>query len=237
MALPVINQTPKYEMEIPSTKETVKFRPYLVKEEKIMMMAVESEDQQAAINAVVDTLNACVEGGVDKSVLTTYDVEYMFTQLRTKSVGENAKVNLKCEECGEENPVAIQLDTIKVKFPEEEISNEIKLSDTLFLKMRHPRYSSIAEDNIMANPSPTQQTFDMIAKCIEAVNTEEESILFSDESHADQMAFIESLTKEQLEEIQAFVEGMPRLVHDFEFKCEHCQHENKVHLEGMQNFF
>jgi len=239
MALPVINQTPKFEMEIPSTKEVVKFRPYLVKEEKIMMMAVESEDQNAAVAAVVDTIDACVEGGVDRSALTTFDVEYMFTQIRTRSVGENAKVKLKCQaiDCDHENDVQIELDSIKVKFPEEEVANEIKISDDLSMVMKYPKYTQIVDSGVMANKSPTQQTFDMIAQCIEAVNTADESILFKDESHEDQMNFIESLTKDQLEQVQQYVEAMPKMVHDFKFECDKCKHSNEVHLEGMQNFF
>ena len=203
-----------------------------------MMMAVESEDQTAAVNAVVETIDACVDGGIDKSVLTTFDVEYMFTTIRTRSVGENAKVKLKCQaiDCGHENEVKIELDTIGVTFPEE-MSSEIKLSDTLSMVMKFPRYTQIIQSGAMQTPSPTQQTFDMIAQCIDAVNTEEESILFKDESHEDQMKFIESLTKEQLEDVQKYVESMPKMTHDFKFVCEKCSHANEVHLEGMQNFF
>ena len=103
--------------------------------------------------------------------------------------------------------------------------------------MKFPKYTQILDSGVMVNKSPTQQTFDMIAQCIEAVNTSDESILFKDESHEDQMNFIESLTKDQLEQVQQYVESMPKMVHDFKFECEKCKHLNEVHLEGMQNFF
>ena len=108
MSLPKLNSVPKFEVTVPSTQEVVKFRPFLVKEEKVLMMAVESQDLGASVKAVVDTIDACIEGGIDKKTLTTFDVEYLFTQIRTKSVGESAKFNLKCEKCEEDNEIKIE---------------------------------------------------------------------------------------------------------------------------------
>ena len=110
MALPKLNDKPKYEMKIPSTKEEVRFRPFLVKEEKVLMIAMESEDTRQILNAVVDTLDACIEGGVNKTKLTTFDVEYMFTKLRSKSVGEVATLAIECSHCNTKNEVTANLE-------------------------------------------------------------------------------------------------------------------------------
>jgi hypothetical protein len=121
MALPKLNDTPKYDIVIPSTDKKVRYRPYLVKEEKVLMMAMESQDMNAILNAVVDTITACVQEPVEKDKLTIFDVEYMFTQIRAKSVGETSKVGIKCKHCETSNEVGIDVSSIKINVPK--ISN------------------------------------------------------------------------------------------------------------------
>ena len=142
MALPKLNDKPKYELTIPSTGKKVKYRPYLVKEEKILMMALESGDKNSALNAVIDTIEACVSDKVDRTQLALFDIEYMFIMIRSKSVGEISEVGIKCTSCHAVNEISIQLDNVQVKKPDG--SNEIELSDTIMLKMKYPSFSDVA---------------------------------------------------------------------------------------------
>ena len=235
MALPKLNDKPKYELVIPSTKQKVKFRPYLVKEEKVLMLAMESQDQIQIFEAIADTIEACVDGDIDKNVLTTFDIEYMFVKIRTKSVGENIKFTPKCGECEAENEISIGLDEIIVEVPEGD--NIIKISDDINIKMKWPSFLSVLSDDVINDKSETEQTFKMISKCIESVMTEDENMMFKDEPLKDQMEFIESLNNEQFKAIREFVEKMPSLEHDASYKCNACEHDNELKLKGMSDFF
>ena len=235
MALPKLNDKPKYELVIPSTQKKVKFRPYLVKEEKVLMLAMESQDQIQIFEAIADTIEACVDGDIDKNILTTFDIEYMFVKIRTKSVGESIKLTPKCEECEAENEISIGLDEIVVNIPEGD--NIIKISDDINIKMKWPSFLSVLSDDVINDKSETEQTFKMISKCIESVMTEDENMMFKDEPKKDQMEFIESLNNEQFNAIREFVEKMPSLEHDASYKCNACEHDNELKLKGMSDFF
>tara|TARA_Y100001933_G_scaffold127142_1_gene126948 strand:- start:1573 stop:2274 length:702 start_codon:yes stop_codon:yes gene_type:complete len=232
MALPKINAAPKYEAVVPSTKQTVRFRPYLVKEEKVLMMAMETQDNKQAMAAVVDTIEACVSEPIDKNKLTTFDVEYLFTRIRAKSVGETAKAGLKCESCEHPNDVIIPIEEVKINVPD--IDNKLEIADNINLVMRWPRYNDITD--LSDYKSQTEMTFAMIERCIESVETAEEKIMFKDESAADRQAFIESLSGDQFTKLREFMEAMPSMKHTLEFKCGKCSHDNKVELQGMQDF-
>ena len=232
MALPKINAAPKYEAVVPSTKQTVRFRPYLVKEEKVLMMAMETQDNKQAMAAVVDTIEACVSEPIDKNKLTTFDVEYLFTRIRAKSVGETAKAGLKCESCEHPNDVIIPIEEVKINVPD--VDNKLEIADNINLVMRWPRYNDITD--LSDYKSQTEMTFTMIERCIESVETAEEKIMFKDESAADRQAFIESLSGDQFTKLREFMEAMPSLKHTLEFKCGKCSHDNKVELQGMQDF-
>lgn len=236
MALPKINNAPKYEIVIPSTGQKVRYRPYMVKEEKILMLAMESEDQKQIFNAIADTIVACIDDdNVDRNKLTTFDIEYMFIQIRSKSVGESIDLNLKCMECENDNEVSIKLDDINIEMPEE--SNIIKITDGVSIQMSYPTFNNILNGNILEDESPTTQTFNIIAQCIDLVLTEDERIVFKDETKKEQLAFIESLSSDQFNGIRQFMEKMPSLKHDVEYVCGACQHENKITLQGMNDFF
>ena len=232
MALPKINAAPKYEAVVPSTKQTVRFRPYLVKEEKVLMMAMETQDNKQAMAAVVDTIEACVSEPIDKNKLTTFDVEYLFTRIRAKSVGETAKAGLKCESCEHPNDVIIPIEEVKINVPD--IDNKLEIADNINLVMRWPRYNDITD--LSDYKSQTEMTFTMIERCIESVETAEEKIMFKDESAADRQAFIESLSGDQFTKLREFMEAMPSMKHTLEFKCGKCSHDNKLELQGMQDF-
>ena len=233
MALPKINGTPKYDMTIPSTKETVRFRPFLVKEEKVLMMAMESNDNNQMLNSIVDTLDACIEDGVNKAKLTTFDVEYMFTKLRAKSVGETSKVGVKCTHCEEQNEVSINVEDIKVDVPG--VDHMIDLGNDIKIETRWPCYSDIIKLNPEGNS--TDQVFAILRASLSAVHTNDERIDLKDELEQEVQDFIESMNRTQFEMLQKFIEDMPTLSHSVKFKCSSCSEDNTVLLEGMQSFF
>ena len=230
MALPLLNETPKYEMTIPSTGQTVKFRPYLVKEEKILLMAAETEDINQIMNVVIDTVSACVAEPLDKSALTTFDLEYMFIKIRSKSVGENVELNLECDQCKKANKTFVNLEDIHCKADTEK--TVIKLSDQVSVEMKYPSYGQLD-----LNGNETELGFEIIANCIDAVLTEEERIAISDEPKESVKAFIDSMSKDQFDLLGAFVEKLPQVKADVEYVCTECSHKNNVLIAGMQSFF
>lgn len=235
MALPKLNDKPKYQLQVPSTGKKVKYRPYLVKEEKVLMIALESQDKKQALDAVVDTILACVDGDVNRKELTLFDVEYMFIKIRSKSVGEKAKIGLRCAECEEVNELEVDLDNVEVENPDV-TSSEIVLDKNITLKMVYPNFETMSflED---FDGTETDKVFKLITSCMHSIETEEENILFEDETEKEIMEFVESLSTEQFSKIRDFVENMPRIEKRIDFNCSSCSKENKVHLRGIDDFF
>ena len=234
MALPKLNDAPQYEMVIPSSKTKVMYRPYLVKEEKIMLMAAESQDPKTAMTAMVDTIVACVSEDIQPTDLTSFDVEYMFTQIRSKSVGENAEIILPCSECETKNDAVVSLIGATVTdMPE---TNIIELSPRISLEMKYPSfndYTEIYEEDI----SESELAFGMIEKCISAILTEDERYDIAEANPKELKEFIESMTNAQFEKVGSYFQQMPKLVSKSEFTCIECGHENSIDLEGLQSFF
>lgn len=233
MALPKINSQPKYEMIIPSTKEKVRFRPFLVKEEKVLMIAMESNDTNQMLHSIVDTLDACIAEGVNRDKLTTFDVEYMFTKIRAKSVGETSKLGVNCEHCNEQNEVVINVEEIGINIPKTDFT--LKLDDSISVEMQWPTYATVVEMNL--DGTETEQAFAIMRASLAAVLTEEERIDLRDESEEEIQNFLESMNRSQFEKLQGFIQDMPALSHDVEFKCSACEKDNKQVLQGMQSFF
>ena len=233
-ALPKLNATPKHEMVIPSTGKTVMFRPYLVKEEKILLMAFESQDEKTSMKAMLDTIDACVEGDYVKSKLTTFDIEYMFTQIRGKSVGESIDVNLTCSECKKQTEMNINLADITVDVPE--VDKLIQLTDTISVELQYPPFKTFI-DNFKEGVQESEFGFTVIRECISAVINGEERIDVSEVSRKEIDDFVESMSNEQLQSITKFVEGIPALKKDIKYDCSHCGHHNEITLEGIQDFF
>tara|TARA_R110002073_G_scaffold3530_1_gene23413 strand:+ start:850 stop:1563 length:714 start_codon:yes stop_codon:yes gene_type:complete len=237
MALPILNDTPKYEMTIPSTNQTLKFRPYLVREEKVLMIAMESEDTNQMFSAILDTIKACVsdpENSVVWDSLAIFDIECMFVTIRSKSVGETSKLNLKCNECETSNEIVVDLSDIAPAMPD--ISSTIVLTDDISLEMQWPAYADLYESN-MEKMNSTDMTMMMIGKCIKYVNTADDQIILKDEPQASVDAFIESLSTTQFEMIKNYTEQMPQIIKDVSFACVNCGHNNDIKLQGMSDFF
>lgn len=228
MALPKLNDTPKYELKIPSTGKRVKYRPYLVKEEKILLMASETKDNQQIMNAVIDTIHACVQG--DLKNLTTFDLEYIFVNLRAKSVGETSTIGIRCESCEHSNEAMIDLNQVEcTKVGKNKV---IQLDENVSVEMRYPSYETMALDG-----DETELGFEVLASCIEAVLTEEERIPLSEEPKESVKEFLESMSNQQFEKVSNFLLDMPVVKYDLKYDCEKCGHHNEVEVRGMQNFF
>ena len=187
------------------------------------------------VRAITRTIHACVEEPIEES-LTTFDVDYLFTQIRAKSVGEVVDLSIKCEECNMSNDISIELDDIEMT---KEIQEDvIKLTDDISLKMRYPSYEDFLENEKLLDPeSITESLMELIIVCLDSVLTEEERFSIKDESKEDVVNFIDSMTSDQFERVTEFVQNMPAISKDIEFTCVSCKHENKRTLQGMDDFF
>ena len=235
MALPQLNDIPKYNITIPSTGKKVRFRPYLVKEEKILLMAVESGDNSTALEAVVDTIDACIVDPIDVKKLTTFDVEFLFNQIRAKSSGESVTIGLNCknEDCRQLEEVYIKLDDIKMKVPRKDKLQV--LNDEVSIEVRFPPYTVLTKMDM--DGSDAEKSFKLAAMCVEAVIYNDERIDQEDITDEEMTDFIEQMTTEQFKNLTDFVESMPRLQHKVKWDCASCEKHNNVTIEGMQSFF
>ena len=233
MTLPVIN-TPTYELEIPSTKEKLTYRPFLVKEEKILLLAME-EEQDAHLNkALKQVVHNCTFQKVDVAKLPLFDLEYIFLRIRAKSVGEVAKIQVLCEDDGETYvPVEIDLESIEVEFQEDH-STKIELTEEIGIEMGYPTFEFL---NFKADETEVNQLFDIISSSIERVYEGETVYEKADFSKKDLKVFLESLTSEQFLKVQKFFETMPRLRHKLEVTNPKTKKVNEITLEGLQAFF
>lgn len=234
MALPKLNEQTKYDIKIPSTGKKIKFRPYLVKEEKQLLMAAESQDLSQIVNAMVDTIDACLIGKYDKDKLTTFDLEYLFTKIRSKSVGESTSIRFPCEECHTENEVRIVLDELEIDASE--IKKQYKLTNEVSINLKFPSYHIITEytQDDLDNASTL---FNVAAQCIESIEFDDQLTLAEDCTKEELIEFMESMTTEQFKTIADFIQSIPKMSHDVTFDCVKCSHNNKTTLEGIQSFF
>jgi hypothetical protein len=227
MALPKLNETPKYSLTVPSTGKELRYRPYLVKEEKILLMASSSEDPKQIMNAVHDTIAACVEN-IDIRSLTTFDLEYIFIQLRSKSTGETSEILIKCPKCESQQKVTIPLNEIAVT--ETKANPVIKISDNVTVVMKYPSYQDI--------PSDTDDVgFTLIAASIKEVIHGDEKVDIDDEPIEAVIAFLESMTNDQFQLIAKFFEDAPSVKYDLELVCQSCGELSDIEIKGMQSFF
>jgi len=232
MTLPKI-VTPTYELEIPSSKEKITYRPFLVKEEKILLLAQEAGEESDILNAIKQIIKNCTFEEVEVENLALFDLEYIFLNIRSKSVGEKVELKLLCDDDGETYAdVTIDLDEVTVDFPKEH-TNNIQLTDTISLVMRYPQMSALS----LTTVSDTETIFHMIKTSIRQIidgETIYEQVDFTEE---DLDAFIESLTSEHFKNIQEFFQTMPKLKHVVKYKNPKTKKQNKRTLEGLNSFF
>ena len=238
MPLPKIS-TPTYELVLPSSNKKIKYRPFLVKEEKVLILAMESQDTSTVANAVKDVLASCIlSRGVKVQKLSTFDIEYLFLNIRGKSVGEKIEVMVTCPDDGKTQvPTSINIDEIKV-IVDEKHNKDIKLDDQYTLRMRYPSLDEFVKNNFAtAADVSVDDTFDLISSCIDQVYSEEESWTAADCTKKELSQFVESLNSNQFKEIETFFETMPKLSHIVKVINPNTKKENEIVLEGLQNFF
>ena len=239
MPLPKIN-TPTYELELPSNGKKIKYRPFLVREEKILIMALESEDMKQITSAIVQILTDCIQTkGVKVSDLATFDIEYLFLNIRARSVGESVEVNVTCPDDGETSvQMEIDIDSIKVQ-KDKSHKNIIKLDNNLSMKLKYPSLDQFVENNFEYNEdiSDVNKSLSMITSCIEMVYDSEESWDAVDCTKKELEEFIEQLNTKQFKEIETFFTTMPKLSHTIKIKNPNTKVESEVVLEGLASFF
>ena len=249
MGLPTI-AVPQYTLTVPSSGETLKYRPFLVKEEKILLIAMESENQTQIIDATKTIIESCVYGNIDVNNMPTFDLEYIFLQLRGKAKGEEIDLKYKCPKCEEEIPILINIDDIQVqKKPEH--TNNIKLNDDLGVMMKYPNIRLQHQiENLTDNKNKVEALFLTIIKCIDCIYDGENTYPAKDHTEKEMTDFIESLTDKQFQKISQFFDTMPTLRHEIELNCKNkinlpkgkgkekeCGYKEEVKLEGLASFF
>jgi hypothetical protein len=224
---------------LPSTGQTIQYRPFLVKEEKLLVLAMESEDTKQITTAIKSVLKNCIQTkGVKVETLPTFDIEYLFLNIRGKSVGEEVEVNLVAPDDGEtEVKVTIALDEIKVE-KNDEHTRQIKLDDTLMMEMKYPSLDQFISNNFDFNEkNQLEQSFDLIASCVDKIYSEEEVWAAADCTKKEIKEFLEQMNSTQFKEIESFFETMPKLTHIVKFVNPNTKKENEVLLEGLASFF
>ena len=240
MPLPTI-ETPTYELKLPSTGKKVKYRPFLVKEEKILIICLESKNQDEITNAVKDVLKKCIlTRGVKVDELPTFDIEYLFLNIRAKSIGEDIKMTVTCPDDGTTQvPVTVYVDEIEVIKPKDH-ETDIVLDDKLTLRMKYPSLSQFVENNFEVNDDPqtmVNKTFKVVADCMDTVFTQEDAWEAKDYTPDERLKFIEQLNSKQYKKVEKFFETMPKLSHTIEVINPNTKQKNSVVLEGLADFF
>ena len=239
MPLPKI-RTPTYELTLPSYGKKIKYRPFLVREEKVLIMALESEDTKQITNSVIDILNSCIlSKGIKLETLATFDIEYLFLNIRSKSVGETIDVNIVCPDDNKTQvAVTVDVDSIKIK-KDRKHKNVIKLDDNISLKLKYPSMTQFIDSNFESkiDESEVKSTLDMIVSCIDVIFNEEESWPASESTAKELEDFVDQLNTKQFKLIEDFFATMPKLTHTIKVKNPNTGVESEVRLEGLAAFF
>ena len=240
MPLPTV-ATPTYELKLPSSNKKIKYRPFLVKEEKVLIIALESKSQTEITNAVKDVLKECIlTKDVNVDSLPTFDIEYIFLNIRAKSIGEAIKVLVTCPDDGEtEVPVTIYVDEIKV-VKSKEHKTDIVLDDNMTLRMKYPSINQFIETNFDTNEDPKEsvnKTFKIISECIDTIYTQEDAWDAKDYTSKERVEFVEQLNSKQYKEVEKFFSTMPKLSHKIQITNPNTKKKSTVVLEGLADFF
>tara|TARA_B100001094_G_scaffold222835_1_gene216911 strand:+ start:14333 stop:15052 length:720 start_codon:yes stop_codon:yes gene_type:complete len=238
MPLPKIS-TPTYELELPSTGKTVKFRPFLVREEKVLVIALESEDTKQITTAIKDVIRNCIHTkGIEVETLPTFDIEFLFLNIRAKSLGEEIEVNVICPDDETTTvPVKINVDDIKVQ-KNDKHTNKIKLDETLMMEMKYPSLDQFIQSNFdFSETNQLEQSFQLISSCVDKIYSEEEAWDSSDVTKDEIVEFLEQMNSSQFKEIETFFETMPKLAHTIKVKNPNTKVSNSITLEGLSSFF
>lgn len=241
MALPV-QDTPLYDVEIPSSGEKIKYRPFLIKEEKALLIAQQSENSGTMVNTLKSVIDSCTLGKVDIEKLALFDLEYLFTQIRAKSVGEVVELLFSCDEDhGEEDnkrakvQISIDLTNIKVQ-KNDNHSKKVELFGDTGVVMKYPSFDMLqAMETLEGNDIDT--IFNVVASCIDYIYSGDELFYAKETKHEEIIQFLNNLTQEQFKKLQVFFETMPRLTTNVKYKCPVCDKQHDKTIEGLNNFF
>jgi hypothetical protein len=238
MPLPKI-ATPTYELELPSTGQPVKFRPFLVKEEKVLVLALESEDTKQITNAIKTVIKGCIQTkGIKVETLPTFDIEFLFLNIRGKSVGETIELNIICpDDETTEVSVTIDLEDIHVQTNDEH-TRQIKIDESLMMEMKYPSLDQFIKNNFdFEDKNVMEQSFDLIASCVDKIYSEEEVWAADDCTKKELKEFLEQMNSSQFKNIENFFETMPKLSHKIKVTNPNTKVESEVVLEGLASFF
>jgi hypothetical protein len=234
MALPTLN-VPYYETTLPCTGKTVNYRPFLVKEEKVLLVAAEDGKNSTVSKALVDVVNSCVKD-LDASTLPMSDLEYLFLQIRIKAVGEIVEANIPCQQC--EEPTQIKMDLTKVKVNVKEGNDpKIMLTDEIGVQLKYPNMKIVSENASEDGEIDPSQSFDVVADCVECIFDKDKIYNSDDHDKEEILGFLDSLSQQQFAKITTFFESIPTMTYDLKYKCPKCTKQNKRTLEGIQDFF
>ena len=237
MALPMAS-TPRYKLTIPSTGKSVMYRPFLVKEEKALLIAQQSEDPDTMIETLKSVITECIVEKIKVDELALFDIEYIFTQLRAKSVGENVELVLKCDTCTDDKAsvmYTIDLTKVKVDIPKEH-NKTIPLFDDVGVVMRYPSLDILSKmDKLESTDIDT--VFDIVCSCIDAVYNSEEMFYAKDQKPEEVRDFVNNLTQEQFVKVQKFFDTMPKLEERVKYKCPVCSKDHEKYIRGLDSFF
>ena len=244
MGLPRI-VVPEYTLKLPSNGKEVKYRPFLVKEEKILLIAMESEEEQQIVNATKTVIRNCVFGDIDVDVLPTFDIEYLFLWLRGKAKGEVIHLNYKCPTCTSNIPVSFNIEDVNVTKTEGH-TNKIQLTDDLGIVMIYPNIALQTTIEMVKEESNIDRIFRTILLCIDYIYDKEKTYSNKDHTKEEMVEFLESLTDDQFQKISNFFETSPKLEHKIKLECKSkpkgknkkpCGYTEDITLEGLQSFF
>ena len=244
MGLPTI-AVPEYELEIPSSKLKVKYRPFLVKEEKILLLALESEKQDNIVNAIKHIIETCVYSETNVNEMPTFDLEYIFLQLRAKSKGEVIELKYECPKCKTELPININIDDIQVTFQDKH-TKKIELDTNLGVVMKYPTIelqNKITQTDESEKTSDVENIFTMVTACIDYIYDNENTYPLKDHTEKEVDDFINSLTDAHFQKLSGFFDTMPVIKHEFQIKCtkkkkdKTCSYKETQTLSGLQSFF
>ena len=227
MALPTI-AVPTFDVEVYSTKETVEMRPFLVKEEKLLIMASESGDRENMIRSMQQVINSCSNGKIEAEKLPFFDLQSIFIKLRSQSIGNESEFNLICGECGHKTPTTLNLDDIKLNISPEH-TNKIMITDDIGVIMKYPTSDILANEDM--------PIFDLVVSCVDKIFTQDEIHDSSDYTTEEMEDYVDKLTSDQFEKIVEFFITAPKMFHNIEYTCPKCQAENTVVIDGVENFF
>lgn len=250
MPLPKID-LPIFELKLVSLPKPVKFRPFLVKEEKLLLMALQSNDEDSIFKTIKQVINNCLVEDVDIDKLPIFDIEYLFLNVRARSVGEKVETFFVCRnivgteknEDGDEVEVEckhlmpVNINVLDIKPPIDDVPTKVYITDKIGVQLRFPTLRTFKSvDSMVSNPE-NQSVFDMIYDCTEYVFDENGMYYVNESPKEEFVSFLESLTQEQFDRITGFFEDLPKIKYDIETKCEKCSFEHKLHLEGLNDFF